>query len=697
VLRDSIQVVKGVGPAKAAILAREAGIETVEDLLYYAPRRYLDRSTFKSIRDCFVNETVTVSGRVIRIVLAGRSRKFLQVLINDGTDVIAGVFFRGVHYFQKAFAVGDEVLFSGKIEFFKIKQIVHPDYDFLETDSLIQSINTGRVIPLYPSTEELKGAGFDSRGFRRIIRRVIDAHLDEVKDPLRAEILKRMNLIGLKEALLAVHFPESILQAEDARRRLSFNELFIFQYYLQRVRARMRKTGSSHRATPGENALESFIASLPFSLTGDQLKAIGDIEADISRPYPMNRLLQGDVGTGKTVVSMAASLLAVRRGEQAAVMAPTEILAVQHYESFKKLLPAGTRISLLTGSLQQRDKSKVYKAVSDGATDVVIGTHALIQGGVTVRKLGLIVIDEQHRFGVEQRAELREKGSQCDLLVMTATPIPRSLTLTLYGDLDVSVIRELPRDRIPVQTIAFSESRIRGVYNSVEKYLAGGRQAFFIFPVIEESEKTDLKSATSAFESLSTEIFPDRRVGLLHGKMPGDEKDAIMNDFKEGKIHVLVATTVIEVGIDVPNANVIVIMHAERFGLSQLHQLRGRVGRGVHQSFCILVYPDSVADESLERIRTLTRTNDGFNIAEEDLKLRGSGEIFGSRQHGRVSGFEFADVSVDYELIMAARTEAENLARDEIAPDDSAGIIDAIGRHALLRGLRTRRLLSIIS
>ncbi len=696
-LGDPIQAVKGVGPSRAAILAREAGIETVEDLLYYAPRRYLDRSTFKSIRDCFVNETVTVYGRVVKVVLAGRSRKFLQVLVDDGTDVITGVFFRGIRYFQKAFSEGDEVLFSGKIEFFKTKQIVHPDYDFLDPDSLIQSVNTGRIIPLYPSTEELKGAGFDSRGFRRIIRKAIDGHLDDVRDPLDDGLLRTMKLMGLREALMAVHFPESTDQAEEARRRLAFNELFVFQYYLQRVRARLRKTGSPHRAAPANDAMEPFLASLPFSLTGDQRTAIADIEADIARPFPMNRLLQGDVGTGKTVVSMAAALLALGRGEQVAVMAPTEILALQHYESFRKLLPEGTRISLLTGSLHQKDRSAVYEAVASGETGIVIGTHALIQGGLAFRRLGLIVIDEQHRFGVEQRAELREKGSQCDLLVMTATPIPRSLTLTLYGDLDVSVIRELPRDRIPVKTLAFPESRIRGVYNSVEKYVAEGRQAFFIFPIIEESEKIDLKSAVSAYETLSHEIFPGRRVGLLHGKMPADEKESVMNDFKEGAIHILVATTVIEVGIDVPNVNVIVIMHAERFGLSQLHQLRGRVGRGTHQSFCILVHPDAVANDALERICTLTRNGDGFSIAEEDLKQRGSGEIFGSRQHGRDSGFEFANVSSDYELILAARAQAERLARDESLVEDGEGIVAAIGRHALLRGMRTRRLLSIIS
>ncbi|TAL39016.1 MAG: ATP-dependent DNA helicase RecG [Spirochaetes bacterium] len=696
-LSDPIQSVKGVGPAKAGVLSREAGIETVEDLLYYGPRRYLDRSAFKAIRDCFVNETVTISGKIVGVIQAGRSRKYLQVLIDDGTDVLAGVFFRGITYFKKIFVEGEEVLFSGKVEFFRTKQIVHPDYDFFEADSRIQSINTGRVIPLYPSTEELKGAGFDSRGFRRIIRRAIDSHLDSVNDPLDGATRSRMNLMGLREALLAVHFPETISQAEDARRRLSYNELLIFQYYLQLLRKRLqRQGGNSARAVNGE-VLASFMARLPFTPTGDQQKAILEIAGDMQKPYPMNRLLQGDVGTGKTVVSMAAAILAVSRGAQVAVMAPTEILASQHYANFTKLCPGGMKISLLTGGLEQKNKSAVSAELETGNTDIIIGTHALIQEKVLFSNLGLIVIDEQHRFGVEQRAKLREKGARCDVLVMTATPIPRSLTLTLYGDLDVSVLRELPRDRMPVKTLALPESRIKGVYKSVEKYLAEGRQAFFIFPLVEESEKLDLKSATGAYESLKAEFFPDRTIGLLHGRMPATAKEAIMGDFKSGKIALLVSTTVIEVGIDVPNANVIVIFHAERFGLAQLHQLRGRVGRGAHQAFCVLLYPDSTDGDGITRINALATNNDGFSIAEEDLRLRGSGEFFGARQHGRFTGFEFADPVKDYELIVAARAEAGKLVSSAVDGDESPDVLDGIRRHALFRGMRTSRLLAILS
>jgi ATP-dependent DNA helicase RecG len=695
---EGIQFIRGIGPAKARLLGSEAGIETVEDLLYYPPRRYVDRSAMKKLRDCFVNETVTVGGIIKSAGIAGRKRAYLEVVIDDGTDMLSGIFFNGINYFLKVFLPGEYVLFSGTVEFYNRKQITHPDYDFVETESHVQSINTGRVIPLYRSTEKLKQGGFDSRGFRKAVRFAIDNYLDRVTDPLDGAFLERHGLIPLRDAIFNIHFPETLDAAENARRRLSFNELFFMQYYINIARQSRRESGSFDRKTADRSLLDALTAGLPFTLTGDQENAIGEIGADIALPYPMNRLLQGDVGSGKTVVALAACMLATGRGEQAAVMSPTEILAMQHYRTFTHLAPDRVRIALLTGSTPAAEKKNIYEKAASGAVDILVGTHALIQDEVGFKRLGLIVIDEQHRFGVNQRAALRNKGEHADLLIMTATPIPRSLSLTLYGDLDVSSIREKPSGMRPVRTLAFPESRIRGVYNSVEKYIAEGRQVFFVFPLIEESQKSDLKSAVKAYNHMQKEIFPHRRVGLLHGRLDAAEKDAVMSSFKDGCIDLLVSTTVIEVGIDVPNASVMVVEHAERFGLSQLHQLRGRVGRGPHQSFCVLVYPDAISEESRKRIETLVSLDDGFKIAEEDLRLRGSGELLGVRQHGHSNGFEFADLSTDIDLIIAARDEAAHATSD--ITDVSAGLKDLYSggtRSPLLKGLRTKRILAILS
>lgn len=697
-LDHGVQFIKGIGPRKAEILRSEAGIETVEDLLYHSPRRYLDRSSFKPIRDCFVGEVVTVAGTISSVSVKGRRRGFLEVAIDDGSDTLFGIFFRGLAYFQKIFKTGEYVLFSGRIDFYKAKQIVHPDYDFLDEDSSLRSIHTGRIVPLYPSTEKLRSAGLDSRGFRRILRTAIDEFLDEIEDPLDREILARMGFLTLREALISLHFPETLEAAERARQRLSFNELFFMQFYLALTRRRLREESRAARSPIDMQALHTFTESLPFSLTADQRKAIEEIASDLARPFPMNRLLQGDVGSGKTVVAMAAALLAAGRGDQTAVMAPTEILAQQHFDTFRRLLPAAVSVSLITGGTPGNDKALIRESASSGEIDVLIGTHALIQDEVVFRHLGLIVIDEQHRFGVKQRALLRGKGEAPDLLIMTATPIPRSLALTLYGDLDVTAIREKPSGRQPVKTMRFPQSRLKGVYNSIERYIQEGRQVYYVLPLIEESEKLDLKSATEIYRHLKKEVFPHRRIELLHGRMAAAEKDTVMRRFKEGETDILVSTTVIEVGVDVPNASIMVIEHPERFGLSQLHQLRGRVGRGAHQSFCVLVHPDELPEESGRRIEAFAAIDDGFAIAEEDLRLRGSGEIIGMRQHGRDSGFEFADPVHDMELILRAREEAER-AVASIGDARSAynSLMDGKGREDALRGIRGKRVLALLS
>ncbi len=698
-LNDPTTAIQGIGPKKAQILMEEAGIETVEDLLYYIPRKYIDRSFFKLIKDCFINDVVTVTGTIRNVAMSGMRKKFLEVDIDDGTDTLTGVFFGGIGYFAKLFSIGDNVIFSGKINFYRKKQMVHPDFDFIDDGSGpgIQAINTGRIIPLYRSTEKLKTIGFDSRGFRRIIKAALDTNLPFVTDTIDPEILARHSLMVISEAVQAIHFPGSFDEAERARRRLAFNEMFFHQYYLSLSRRYLRETMRKIVHASTGDLFRRFISSLPFRLTPDQMTAIETLRHDIESPHPMNRLLQGDVGSGKTVVAMAAITMAIEQGRQAVLMAPTEILANQHHANFQKFLGDAVRMILLTGSTPKSEKSAFYGSIRSGTVDLVIGTHAIIQDDVVFRDLGLIIIDEQHRFGVEQRAALREKGETADLMVMTATPIPRSLSLTLYGDLSISSIRTMPAERLPVQTMSFPESRLPGVYKSIEKYISQGRQVYYVLPLIEESDKIDLKSAIQVYEHLKNDIFPKRRVDLLHGRMKQQERDDIMDRFKKSEIDILVCTTVIEVGIDVPNATVIVIEHAERFGLAQLHQLRGRVGRGAHQSFCVLVSPDDISDESRSRIETIVSTNDGFTISEEDLKQRGAGELIGLRQHGHGGTFEFADLGLDIDLILYAREVSDELVS---GITDIAVLWDQFKDKKyspLLNGIRNKRILSLLT
>ncbi len=687
--------IHGIGPVKAEILKTDAGIETVEDLLYYIPRRYLDRSLIKQMVDCFSNEEVTVGGKIISVNLIRRRKIFLQVDVSDGTDIVSAVFFGAAGFLQKLFNEGDFVLLSGKINILRTKQIVHPDFDFIDESSDIKSINTGRIIPLYKSTNSLKKNGFDSRGFRRIVRSVLEQYSSSIEETLPESILHKYGLIQINDALRGIHFPNTMEHAEQSRIRLAFNEIYFFQYYILLLK-KNNNIVSAHSRNITAGITEKFIETLKFKLTKDQLRAVDELSADLNSPCPMNRLLQGDVGSGKTVVALTGAIITINRGLQAAMMVPTEILAQQHYETSLKILPGNIRTILITGSMTQKEKKAAYEKISSGNVDFIIGTHALIQSAVNFKKLGYIIIDEQHRFGVEQRGKLRTKGETPDLLVMTATPIPRSLSMTLYGDLDVSYIREKPSDRLPVKTLAFPESRLSGVYNSMRNYLKQGRQIFYVLPIIEESEKIDLKSAVETYNHLKDKIFTDMSVALLHGKIPQNEKEDIMLQFRNGVINILVSTTVIEVGIDIPNANVMVIEHSERFGLAQLHQLRGRVGRGGHQSFCILVHPEKISGDAMERIKILTESDDGFIISEKDLQLRGSGQLIGTRQHG-FTDFEFTDLGTDIDVIINARKEAE-IAVSEI-PDIQEELNNL--RHnrfnKQLKGLRHKRILSLLS
>lgn len=676
-LNDKLTTLTGIGPKRCELLKSELGLESVADLLFFSPRRYIDRSSLKHISDTLTGELVTIVAEVQSSEIKGQKKKFLEVIVSDESEDLSLVFWGGISYFQKLFSPGELVVLSGKIDFFKTKKMIHPDFDFIETvDAVGKTLNTARIIPLYPSTEKLKGAHLDSRNMRRIVREALDKYIIELTDPLPEEIIEKFRLTSLQKAVHELHFPASLDSAESARRRLAFNELYLMQYYFSIAREQFIIEHQIKRKSYESDYFNIFLQSLPFTLTAGQQKALNEIATDLDKTLPMNRLLQGDVGSGKTVVALASAMKVIDRNRQVAFMVPTEVLANQHYQTALKLIPSDVKTALLTGSVSAKDRKVLYEDLANGKINLIIGTQALFQNDVKFKELGLVIIDEQHRFGVGQRGLLRAKGDNTDLLVMTATPIPRSLYLTLYGDLDLSEIREKPADRKKIQTYAFPQKRLAGVYNSIEKYLTQGRQIYYVLPLIEESAKLDLKSAKGVFETLSIQ-FKHRHVALLHGQMPPAEKSNIMTDFKNGQIDILVTTSVIEVGIDVPNANVIIIEHAERFGLSQLHQLRGRVGRGEHQSFCVLVYPDDLSSISIERLTLLTNSEDGFAIAEADLINRGAGELTGSRQHG-ISEFAFADLATDLNLLLSAKEGAQLTLANSDYRKNLPGIADGV-------------------
>lgn len=695
-LNIPVTSIKGIGAVKAGILKSEAGIETVEDLLYYTPRRYLDRSNVKRIIDTFHEEDVTVSGTVISAKVIRGRKAFFQVDISDGTDSLSGIFFGGLNFFEKVFVPGENVIFSGRVTALRRKQIVHPEFDFFDGDSNSMPVNTGRIIPLYRSTMNLKKYGFDSRGFRRVISHALNDYSTKLQEFLNADILQRYSLPDINRAIQGIHFPDSAEHAEQSRKRLAFNEVFSLQYFLLLNKRIIKSRSGKTERIPDEKIFSGFLNNLSFTLTGDQLRVIEEIKTDIISATPMNRLLQGDVGSGKTVVALGTAMLHISMGNQVALMAPTEILARQHYENACRFIPEEIRCALLTGSTPAKERDKIYNSLSDGTISLVVGTHALIQPSVVFKKLGYIIIDEQHRFGVEQRGVMRSKGESTDLLVMTATPIPRSLSMTLYGDMDVSYIKQKPADRLSIKTLAFTEERLPGIYRSIRNYLEQGRQVYYVLPLIEESDKSDLKSAVETFNHLKKDIFPDREIALIHSRLPQNEKDEIMNRFRNGSVDILVSTTVIEVGIDVPNASIMIIEHAERFGLSQLHQLRGRVGRGTHQSFCILIHKRELSADAAERIKIMAETDDGFVISEKDLMLRGSGQLVGTRQHG-ATDFEFTDLAKDYDIIISARREADDIV-NSISPESIDTDLTGINTgEQVLNGLRTRRVLQILS
>jgi ATP-dependent DNA helicase RecG len=663
-LEVPIEEVKGVGVRRGAAL-REAGILSVRDLLYHLPRRYLDRSRIAPIAHLPLGREATLIGRVRQGRWIPGSRSRFLLVVEDDSGELDCVWFQGGRYLQRSFAEGDLLALSGKVDRFQGRaQMVHPEYEFVAEAGGQDLLHTGGIVPLYTSSADLKERGLRSRGFRRIVRAALEQFARDLPDPLPAETRARLELPGLSDSLWRVHFPPDPDTAAAARRRLAFEELYELQLGLVRRRQERLARADGIAFGPSRRLVPGLLAGLPFALTGAQQRTIGEIAADMAQPWAMNRLLQGDVGSGKTLVAVAAMLGAVEEGYQTALMAPTEILAEQHYHKVQSLAARlGVRAVLLVGGQRSRARRDGLVRLASGEAGIAVGTHALIQEQVDFPRLGLAVIDEQHRFGVAQRSLLSAKGRQPDVLVMTATPIPRSLALSVYGDLDVSVLDELPPGRKPVLTALRPVARRDRVLAFAAEQMHAGRQVYLVYPLVAESENTDLGSACAGYEELRQGLWQELQVGLLHGRLPAEEKAATMQRFTQGQIQALVCTTVIEVGVDVPNATVMIVEHAERFGLAQLHQLRGRVGRGAEQSYCVLMaYGD--AEESapaLERLQALCATQDGFEIAQRDLELRGPGELLGTRQAG-LPPFAVADLARDGQLLLLARQEAQRVA-----------------------------------
>ena len=660
---DDIVYLKGVGPSKAKVLAAELGIHTCGDLLEYFPFRHIDRSqqsTIASLQD--ENQYVVLRGTVsnMQTVSTGRYRERLTVDFNDGTGTLQLVWFQGTKWVREKLKPGVKYIIMGKPSVFNGQwQMTHPE---LEADTAADS-SRQPYLPVYTTTEKMKQHGLGTRAMARLTE-TLTASLGGIEETLPKEIIERYRLLGRREALIAIHYPDSLQQLDAARTRLKFEELFFMQLDYQWAHSeRQQHSAGRIFATVGDHFNRFYSEKIPFPLTGAQKRVIKEIREDMRSGHQMNRLLQGDVGSGKTLVALMCMLLAVDNGSQACLMAPTEILATQHYNTFLTMLDGlGISVELLIGSVRPADKRIIKQRIASGETQIVIGTHALIEDNVSFRDLGLVVIDEQHRFGVEQRSKLWAKATPPPhVLVMTATPIPRTLAMTVYGDLDCSVIDELPPGRQPVRTYHRTEPNRPKVFAFLKQQIDAGRQVYVVYPLIHESDKMDLKDLIDGLEMVQSYFpRPQYHVSMLHGGLTADEKAFEMDRFKRGLTHIMVATTVIEVGVDVPNATVMVIENAEHFGLSQLHQLRGRVGRGAGQSYCILMTKDQLSYSSQERIRTMCSTTDGFLIAEADLRLRGPGDMQGLQQSGMLD-LKIASIVDDEPLVAAARNEVRDL------------------------------------
>lgn len=693
ILTTSVKFVKSVGPKRAAAFEK-AGIYTVRDLLFYFPTRHLDRTTVLTVAEAYkyalngFDGEITIIGKVInKEIIRTTKREILKVFFKDKTGFFECVWFSGIKYFYQVFNENDFFAISTKPEIDKYDrfQFIHPDYDKISEEETNSFLNTGKIIPFYRIPKELKNTNLGDLGIRRIIHNAAEKYVEYVEETLPDYILEKHSLMTLSESIKNFHFPESNEKLFQAKRRMKFEEIFFLELLIALRKSKIKINQKPHNYKIQTDLIKKFLSVLPYQLTQSQLKVLSEIKKDLLSDYPMNRLLQGDVGCGKTIVALISMLIAIGSGYQTALMVPTEILADQHFKNVSSMIDKLNKInpekqikvSLLIGGQSKSIRNKILKSIEEKETDIIIGTHALIEENVSFKNLTYVVIDEQHRFGVRQRADLIIKGIHPDVLVMSATPIPRTLTMTLYGDLDVSIIDEMPKNRKKILTVLRGENKLPEIYKFIKDKTKENYQTFIVYPLVEESEKLELKAATSYFEQLSSTFLKDLKLGLIHGRMSWQEKEEMMFKFLKKEFDVLIATTVIEVGIDIPDANIILINDAHRFGLSQLHQLRGRVGRSDKQAYCILVTSDkNAAKQNLNklkfdylsqlqlenykasvRLQSMVDYNDGFKIAEIDMKLRGPGDIFGIKQSG-FPELKFINLIEDEKLIYEAKVSA---------------------------------------